>query len=104
MHVPARSLVARLRDLGLRIERVSHLRGGQAVFGWLHGLVGSLPGHSDLYDAIRRPDARSAPMSASTRAAVLAAAVVLLPVAATLALAEAALRRGGSTYVEARRV
>jgi SAM-dependent methyltransferase len=104
VHVPAASLLARLRDLGLRIEHVSHLRGGQAVFGWLHGLVGSLPGHADLYDAIRRPDARSAPMSAGTRAGALAASVALLPVAATLALAEAALQRGGSTYVEARRV
>jgi 2-polyprenyl-3-methyl-5-hydroxy-6-metoxy-1,4-benzoquinol methylase len=104
VHVPASSLLARLRDLGLRVERVSHLRGGQTVFGWLHGLVGWLPGHADLYDAIRRPDARSAPMSAGTRAGALAASVALLPLAATLALAEAALQRGGSTYVEARRV
>ena len=104
VHVPAVALLARLRDLGLRIERVSHLRGGQAVFGWLHGLVGSLPGRPDLYDAIRRPDARSEPMPAGRRALALAAAVVLLPVAASLALAEAALRRGASTYVEARRV
>jgi SAM-dependent methyltransferase len=104
VHVPAASLLARLRSLGLRVERVSHLRGGQAVFGWLHGLVGSLPGHPDLYDAIRRREARSAPMSAGGRAGVLAAAVVALPVAAALALVEAALRRGGSIYVEARRV
>lgn len=104
VHVPAPALLARLRDLGLRVERVSHLRGGQAVFGWLHGLVGSLPRHPDLYDAIRRPAARSAPLSAGARAGALAAAVVLLPVAAALALGEAALRRGGSTYVEARRV
>jgi hypothetical protein len=104
VHVPAASLLARLRELGLRIERVGHLRGGQAVFGWLHGLVGSLPGSPDLYDAIRRPDARSAPMGPAGRAGALAAAAVLLPVAAAAALAEAALRRGGSTYVEARRV
>ncbi len=50
--------------LGLRVERVSHLRGGQVVFGWLHGLVGPLPGRPDLYDAIRRPEARSAPLGA----------------------------------------
>ena len=43
---------------GLRVERVSHLRGGQVLFGWLHGLVGALPGTGDLYDAIRRPEAR----------------------------------------------
>ena len=47
-------------ELGLRVERVSYLRGGQVVFGWLHGIVGSLPGHPDLYDAIRRPEARRA--------------------------------------------
>jgi hypothetical protein len=104
VHVPAASLLARLGDLGLRIERVGRLRGGQAVFGWLHGLVGWLPGRPDLYGAIRRPDARSAPMTAGRRLGALAAAVVLLPVAAGAALAEAALRRGGSTYVEARRV
>ena len=28
------------------------------MFGWLHGLVGMLPGHPDLYDAIRRCEAR----------------------------------------------
>ena len=104
VHVPTVTLLGRLRDLGLRIERVDHLRGGQAVFGWLHGLVGSLPGRPDLYDAIRRPGARSAPLPPATRAAALAAAVVLLPAAAALALTEAALGRGGSTYVEARRV
>ena len=42
---------------------MSHWRGGQALFGWLHGLVGSLPGRPDLYDAIRRPEARSRPLS-----------------------------------------
>ena len=104
VHVPQAALLARLHDLGLSVERVSQLRGGQAVFGWLHGLVGALPGNPDLYDAIRRPEARSRPMSPGRRAAALAAAVVLLPAAAACALAEAALGRGGSTYVEARRV
>jgi hypothetical protein len=103
VHVPARALLARLRADGLRVERVSHLRGGQVVFGWLHGLVGRLPGRPDLYDAIRRPEARQRPLGAGRRAAVLAAAVALAPVAALAALAEAAARRGGSVYVEARR-
>ena len=31
----------RLRALGLSVTRVSHWRGGQALFGWLHGLVGA---------------------------------------------------------------
>jgi hypothetical protein len=103
VHVPARALLARLRADGLNVERVSHLRGGQVVFGWLQGLVGRLPGRPDLYDAIRRPAARQRPLGAGRRAAILAAAVVLAPVAGLAALAEAAARRGGSIYVEARR-
>jgi SAM-dependent methyltransferase len=104
VHVPAAALLERLRERGLSVERVSHLRGGQGVFGWLHGLVGSLPGNPDLYDAIRRPEARSAKVSAGARAAALAVAALLLPAAVIAALGEAALRRGGSVYVEARRV
>jgi len=104
VHVPASALHDRVGELGLRIERTSSFRGGQSVFGWLHGLVGSLPGRLDLYDAIRRPAARSRPLSASRRIAALAAGAALLPFAAAAALAEAALGRGGSAYVEARRV
>jgi hypothetical protein len=103
VHVPAPALRDRLTGLGLRIERTGQLRGGQAVFGWLHGLVGALPGHPDLYDAIRRPAARSAPMTPGRRALALAAAIVLLPAAGATTLVEAALGRGGSAYVEARR-
>ncbi len=103
VHVPARALLERLRAAGLTVERVSHLRGGQVAFGWLHGLVGLLPGAPDLYDAIRRAPARRRPMNASQRAATLAAAAVLAPLAAAAALGEAAARRGGSVYVEARR-
>jgi hypothetical protein len=79
------------------------LRGGQVVFGWLHGLVGSLPSHPDLYDAIRRPAARQAALPPSRRALALSAAAVALPVAAVCALTEAGLRRGGTVYVEAHR-
>lgn len=104
VHVPAPALLARLRDLGLSVERVSHLRGGQIVFGWLYGLVGSLPGRPDLYDAVRRPAARRRPLSPAARAGALAAGAVLLPVAAVCAAVEAGLRRGGTVYVEARRV
>jgi hypothetical protein len=64
VHLSTHVLIARLRELGLRVERVSHWRGGQIVFGWLHGLVGSLPGGPDLYDAIRRPQARRTELSA----------------------------------------
>jgi hypothetical protein len=104
VHVPASALIGALHKAGLRIERVSHLRGGQSVFGWLHGLVGSLPGRIDLYDAIRRPAARRRPITSACRKAALIAAALLLPVAASCAALEAALQRGGSVYVEARRV
>ena len=101
VHLPAKALVNRLEELGLKIARTSHLRGGQVVFGWLHGLVGRLPGHPDLYDAIRRPEARQSPIGPGRRTAVLAAGAALTPIALAAALAEAAARRGGSIYVEA---
>lgn len=104
VHVPARTLTARLEALGLTVERVSYWRGGQVAFGWLQGLVGLLPGRPDLYGAIRRPAARRYRVSAVGRSATLAAGVVLLPVAIAAALLEILLRRGGSVYVEARRV
>jgi SAM-dependent methyltransferase len=101
VHLPARTLVERLGELGLRVTRTSHVRGGQVVFGWLHGLVGALPAHPDLYDAIRRPDARRASMTPARRVGTLAAATALAPVALAGAAAEAVSRRGGSIYVEA---
>ncbi|HEY0630413.1 MAG TPA: class I SAM-dependent methyltransferase [Thermoleophilaceae bacterium] len=103
VHLPAKALVGRLRELGLKVTRTSHLRGGQVVFGWLHGLVGALPTHPDLYDAIRRPQARRERMTRGRRAATLAAASALAPVALAASAAEAAARRGGSIYVEATR-
>jgi SAM-dependent methyltransferase len=104
VHLPADALLARLSALGLQVERVSHLRGGQVVFGWLHGLVGKLPHVPDLYDALRRPAARQQAVDSRGRAVALAAAVVMLPAAFALAGLEAALRRGGSVYVEARKL
>jgi SAM-dependent methyltransferase len=103
VHLHARALTARLRSLGLTVTRVSYWRGGQLLFGWLHGLVGTLPGRPDLYDAIRRPEARSRPMSARTRALALGAGVVLFPLAALATVVEVGVRRGGTVYVEARR-
>jgi len=102
-HMPAAVVVARLAELGLSVEFISHLRGGQVAFGWLHGLVGSLPGHPNLYDAIRRPGARERPLSGLGIAAIWGAAVALAPVALAGAVAEAAAHRGGSIYIEARR-
>ena len=103
VHIPADALLARLTALGLRVERVSHLRGGQVVFGWLHGLVAKLPGVPDLYDALRRPAARQQAIDGRGRTVALVAGLLMLPVALALAGLEAALRRGGSIYVEARK-
>ena len=103
VHLDARALCAGLRRHGLTVERESHVRGGQIVIGWLDGLVGSLPGDLRLYQTLRHPAARSAPVSDRDRARTLAAGVALLPVAAVCAGAEVALKRGGTVYVEARR-
>ena len=104
VHLSNRALTERLETLGLRVTRVSAVRGGQSLFGWLHGLAGAVPGTGDLYDAIRRPRARRRPLGPLRRAVTLGAAGVLLPPAAVAAAAEAAVGRGGSFYVEARRV
>lgn len=101
-HLTGSALRKRLRQLGLKIECVSYLRGGQVVFGWLDGLVGTLPGRPRLYDAIRRPAARSAPISAGARMTTLLAAVLLLPFALLAAAVEILVRRGGTVYFEAR--
>jgi SAM-dependent methyltransferase len=102
VHLTAGALRQRLERLGLRVERVSYWRGGQVFFGWLDGLVGTPPPHLSLYDAIRRPDARFAPLSAGRRAAALLLAALLAPFALGAAAVEVIARRGGSVYVEAR--
>lgn len=103
-HFSAGSLAEGLTSRGFRVERASHMRGGQIVIGWLHGLVGLLPGHPNLYQALRRTNARSAPQPASKRLLAIAAAVVLLPVAALASAIEIIMRRGGTIYMEARLV
>jgi 2-polyprenyl-3-methyl-5-hydroxy-6-metoxy-1,4-benzoquinol methylase len=103
VHLPAIALVRRLRELDMRVVRLSYVRGGQVVFGWLHGLVGLVPGTADFYDAIRRAEARRTPVSSGERVASLGAGVALLPVAVLAAAVEVALRRGGTVYVEALR-
>ncbi len=102
VHLSERALRSRLTACGFEVERVSHVRGGQIVIGWLDGLVGSLPGRPGLYQALRRPEARSGALPAGRRAAALAAGVVLLPLAMGAAALEVGLRRSGTVYVEAR--
>jgi 2-polyprenyl-3-methyl-5-hydroxy-6-metoxy-1,4-benzoquinol methylase len=103
VHLPAPALIAGLSARGFAVERVSHWRAGQGVFGWLQGIVGSLPGRPDLYSAIRRREAREDQLAERHRMAVLAAASVLAPFATALSAAEVALRAGGTVYIEARR-
>jgi SAM-dependent methyltransferase len=103
VHIDPPALLSQLEELGFRIERVSYLRGGQVLFGWLHGLVGRFPGHPDLYDTIRRSEARQAAQSPAFRLYALGAAVVALPVAAVGTAIEVARRAGGTVYVQARR-
>ena len=103
VHLDSGTLVARLEELGLRVQRESYVRGGQLVFGWMHGLVCCLPGHPDLHDALRRPTARNEPLSRPRLILAVLAALCLSPVALVASVIEVALRRGGTVYVEARR-
>jgi SAM-dependent methyltransferase len=103
VHLSPPALLSKIESLGLRVERVSYLRGGQVVFGWVHGIVGLLPGHPDLYAAIRRSEARQAVQSPAFRLYALGAGVAALPFALAATAAEVAARSGGTIYVEARR-
>jgi SAM-dependent methyltransferase len=103
VHLSPPALLAKIEALGLRVERVSYLRGGQVVFGWVHGFVGKLPGHPDLYDTIRRGEARQAAQSPALRLYALGAAVAALPFALVATVVEVAARSGGTIYIEARR-
>ncbi|MDO9409883.1 class I SAM-dependent methyltransferase [Patulibacter sp.] len=101
VHFTPRALEEGLRAEGFEIRRRGHLRAGQSVFCALHGLVGRVPYAGDLYDAIRQPDARQAPLSGVRRAYTALVAGVLLPVAAAAAVGEAREGRGASIYLEA---
>ena len=84
------------------MEEVSYLRAGQNVIGWLAGLVGTLPGGLDLYQALRRPEARNREMSRVQQLTSIAAGVLLVPFAILGTAVEVAARRGGNVYVQAR--
>lgn len=103
VHLSDRALSAGVAETGFAVEHTSPVRGGQVVFGWLHGLVGKLPGHPDLYDAIRRPEARTEPMTAGRRLYALCAATLLLPLAVLGAAVEGMTGHSGTAYVEGRR-
>jgi len=103
VHLTAPALLHKIEESGLQVERVSYTRGGQILFGWVHGIVSLLPAHRNLYDAIRRPAARSRPLSATARLVTVGLGVIVLPIAALGTLIEVLARRGGTVYVEARR-
>jgi SAM-dependent methyltransferase len=103
VHLTAPALRHKIEESGLQVERVSYMRGGQILFGWAHGIVSLLPGHRSLYDAIRRPAARSRSMSGGDRLVTLGLGALAIPLAALGALIEVLARRGGTVYVEARR-
>ncbi|HXC85897.1 MAG TPA: class I SAM-dependent methyltransferase [Trebonia sp.] len=103
VHISPQALVSQVESLGFDVEKVSYLRGGQVLFGWLHGLVALLPGHPSLYDAIRRTEAREEAQSSGFRLYTLAAGVAALPAALVGTAIEVAARSGGTIYVEARR-
>jgi SAM-dependent methyltransferase len=102
VHLSTESLMTGLREHGFEIERVSFMRAGQVVIGWLHGLVGKLPGEPNLYQALRRRRAQAVPQSAGKRALSIAAALLLLPAATFVAIIEIIMQRSGTVYMEAR--
>jgi hypothetical protein len=103
VHLPLATLRGGVEADGLRVERCSHWRGGQLVFGWLYGMMRALPGHPDLYSAIRKPEARNTAISGPRRAATLIAAGLLAPVAVLLVAGEVTAHAGGTVYLEARK-
>lgn len=103
VHVPADALRDVLTGLDLRVTRVSHLRGGQVAFGWVHGLAGWISPRLDLYAAIRTSAAQEEQTSPARRLVTLVVAALLAPLGLLAAGVEVVSRRGGSVYVEARR-
>jgi SAM-dependent methyltransferase len=102
-HLTPAALARRVSADGLTMETVSFWRGGQVLFGWLHGLVASLPGRPDLYDAIRLPEARAVAITGPRRAVTLGVGVALAPLAAGLSAVEVLARAGGSVFLQARK-
>lgn len=102
VHLRSDSLLQGLRDSGFEITAVSRTRAGQNLIGWLDGLVRSLPGRLNLYQALRRREARQVPMNRADCVLSIAAGVILAPVALACTAFELATGRSGTVYVEAR--
>ncbi len=104
VHLTTASLSAGMERNGLRVEGVSRTRGGQNLIGWLDGFVASLPGRLDLYQALRRKEARRISMSPGRRAASILTGIALAPLALVCATAEALSGPSGTVYIEGRLV
>lgn len=102
VHLTTDSLGAGLRANGLEVTSVSRTRGGQNLIGWLDGLVACLPGHLDLYQALRRRNARRVQMGAGRRVASILAGVALAPAALVCTAFELLTGQSGTVYLEGR--
>lgn len=101
VHLTGDGLAEGLTEAGFTVRRVSRTRAGQVVIGWLDGLVGRLPGDLNLYQSLRRRSARRIEVGPVSRAAAIAAGVVLFPVALACSGFEILRNRSGTVYVEA---
>lgn len=104
VHLTTASLTAGMEANGLEVTATSRTRGGQNLIGWLDGFVAMLPGGLNLYQALRRKQARRIPLNPVQRLLSITAGVLLAPVALVCAAVEVACRRSGTIYVEGRRV
>lgn len=102
VHLTTGSLKTGLRERGIEPVHVSRTRGGQNLIGWLDGLVSRLPGRLDLYQSLRRREARRIKMDPARRAASILAGVLLAPVALVCATVEIVSGRSGTVYIEGR--
>lgn len=104
VHLRSDALVGGLGERGFEVGEVSPVRGGQIVIGWLDGFVTGLPGGLNLYQALRRRQARRIRMGPLRRLASIGAGVLLFPLALVCAAAEVRSGRSGTVYVEGRLV
>lgn len=102
VHLTTGSLESGLKERGIEPVHVSRTKGGQNLIGWLDGMVSKLPGDLDLYQALRRKDARRIEMGAGRRVASILAGILLSPVALVCAAVEILRGRSGTVYIEGR--
>lgn len=104
VHLRSDALTRGLEERGFEIEDVSPTRAGQVVIGWLDGFVTGLPGGLNLYQALRRKNARRIPLNPFQRLASIVAGTILFPLALVCAAIEIRSGRSGTVYVEGRLV